>query len=99
MDAELMRPPGHGLQRDDAVPREPPLDPVVRQGGPPAFDDGHQRAVLRRASDRRVVVGPISGGRIAVLSGLEPGETIIAAGVNAVEEGMLIRRLQRERGL
>lgn len=52
-----------------------------------------------RATDRRVVVGPVSGGRVAVLSGLEPGELIIAAGVSAVEEGMLIRRLQRERGL
>lgn len=52
-----------------------------------------------RATDRRVRVGPISGDRISIMSGLEEGELIIAAGVNAVEEGMLVRQMERERGL
>lgn len=52
-----------------------------------------------RTTDRRVVVGPVTGSLIAIRSGLEPGELIVAAGVNAVEEGMLIRQLERERGL
>ena len=52
-----------------------------------------------RAADRRVRVGPITGNMISILSGLEEGEVIIAAGVNAVEEGMLVRQMERERGL
>ncbi len=52
-----------------------------------------------RATDRSVRVGPISGNRISILSGLEEGELIIAAGVNFVQEGMLVREMRRERGL
>jgi RND family efflux transporter MFP subunit len=52
-----------------------------------------------RATDRRVRVGQLTGNRIAILKGLEPGELIVAAGVNTVTEGMLLRRMQRERGL
>ena len=52
-----------------------------------------------RATDRKVKVGPLTGNRIAILEGLEPGELIVAAGVNAVTEGMLLRRMERERGL
>ena len=52
-----------------------------------------------RATDRRVVVGPVTGNLIAITRGLEPGELVVAAGVNAVEEGMLLRQMERERGL
>ena len=52
-----------------------------------------------RASDRRVVVGPVTGNLIAITRGLQPGELVVAAGVNAVEEGMLLRQMERERGL
>lgn len=52
-----------------------------------------------RATDRRVGVGPITGELIMINEGLEAGEVIIAAGVNSVEEGMLVRPMQRERGL
>lgn len=52
-----------------------------------------------RVTDRRVAVGPVTGRLIAIRSGLEPGELIVAAGVNSVEEGMLVRQLERERGL
>ena len=37
--------------------------------------------------------------RIAILEGLEEGEMIISAGVNGVQEGLLVRPMQRERGL
>ena len=52
-----------------------------------------------RASDRRVITGALSGDRIAIKEGLVPGEVVISAGVNAVEEGMLVRPMKRERGL
>ena len=52
-----------------------------------------------RTSRRDVKVGPLTGQNIAILEGLEPGEMIVAAGVNAVQEGMWIRPMERERGL
>ena len=55
--------------------------------------------VTMRASRRDVVVGQLTGSQIAIRDGLEEGELIIAAGVNAVEEGMWVRPMQREQGL
>ena len=52
-----------------------------------------------RTSRRDVKVGPLTGQNIAILEGLEPGELIVSAGVNAVQEGMWIRPMERERGL
>ena len=52
-----------------------------------------------RASRRDVKAGPLTGQKIAILEGLEPGELIVAAGVNAVQEGMWLRAMKRERGL
>ena len=52
-----------------------------------------------RASRRDVRVGPLTGQMIAITGGLEEGEQIIAAGVNGVVEGMLLRPMKRERGL
>lgn len=52
-----------------------------------------------RATRRDVRVGQLSGDRIAILEGLEEGEMIISAGVNSVQEDMLVRPMQRERGL
>jgi len=52
-----------------------------------------------RTSRRDVKVGALTGQNIAILEGLEPGELIVAAGVNAVQEGMWIREMERERGL
>ena len=52
-----------------------------------------------RTTRRDVKVGPLKGQKIAILEGLEPGELIIAAGVNAVREGMWVRPMKRERGL
>ena len=52
-----------------------------------------------RTTRRDVKVGPLKGQKIAILEGLEPGELIIAAGVNAVQEGMWVRPMKRERGL
>jgi RND family efflux transporter MFP subunit len=52
-----------------------------------------------RASRRDVIVGQLTGSKIAIRDGLEEGEMIISAGVNAVEEGMWVRPMERERGL
>jgi RND family efflux transporter MFP subunit len=52
-----------------------------------------------RTSRRDVKVGSLTGQRIAILDGLDPGELIVAAGVNAVQEGMWVRPMKRERGL
>ena len=52
-----------------------------------------------RASRRDVKVGQLTGRKIAILDGLAEGEQIIAAGANAVQEGMLVRPMKRERGL
>ncbi len=52
-----------------------------------------------RASRAEVTVGPLTGDSIVVLSGVESGDTIVAAGVNAVYENMPLRPLTREAGL
>jgi len=52
-----------------------------------------------RAFRRDVKVGPLTGQNIAILEGLEAGDLIVSAGVNAVQEGMWIRPMERERGL
>jgi RND family efflux transporter MFP subunit len=52
-----------------------------------------------RTSRRDIKVGSLTGQKIAILEGLEPGELIVAAGVNAVQEGMWVRPMKRERGL
>jgi RND family efflux transporter MFP subunit len=52
-----------------------------------------------RTSRRDVKVGPLTGQTIAILEGLDAGELIISAGVNAVQEGMWVRPMKRERGL
>jgi RND family efflux transporter MFP subunit len=52
-----------------------------------------------RTTRRDVKVGPLTGQNIAILEGLEAGELIVSAGVNAVQEGMWIRPMERERGL
>lgn len=44
--------------------------------------------------ERPVTVGGISGDMIAVLSGVEHGETVVAAGVNYLREGQQVRVLE-----
>ena len=52
-----------------------------------------------RANRAPVNVGALTGDNIVVMSGLQPGERLISAGVNAVVEGMLVREMTREAGL
>ena len=52
-----------------------------------------------RAARKAVQVGQLSGANIAILNGLNEGDIIISAGVNAVQEGMLVRPMEREGGL
>lgn len=52
-----------------------------------------------RTQRAEVTVGSLSGDSIAVLSGLNGGDMIIAAGANAVYDDMPVRPLTREAGL
>jgi RND family efflux transporter MFP subunit len=56
-------------------------------------------AETMRASRTPVNVGPLTGDNIVVMAGLQQGDLIISAGVNAVVEGMLVREMTRESGL
>ena len=51
-----------------------------------------------RTSRRDVKVGPLTGQNIAILEGLDAGELIVAAGVNAVQEGMWVRPMEAREG-
>lgn len=53
----------------------------------------------QRTRRAEVTVGQLSGDSIAVHSGLEAGDVLIAAGVSAVYENMPVRPLTREAGL
>jgi len=52
-----------------------------------------------RTQRHAVRVGQLTGDKIIIVEGLNEGDRIIAAGVNAVQEGMLVRQMSRERGL
>ncbi len=52
-----------------------------------------------RTERRAVQVGQLTGDSIVVNGGIEEGDMIIAAGVHAVLEGMLVRTMEREGGL
>lgn len=52
-----------------------------------------------RVSARDVTVGQLTHDGIEVLSGLEAGEQIVAAGGNELSEDQQVRRWVRERGL
>lgn len=52
-----------------------------------------------RVQARRVEVGRLTRSGIEILSGLEPGEVIVVAGVGELAEGKAVRAWERERGL
>jgi RND family efflux transporter MFP subunit len=52
-----------------------------------------------RVKRQVVTVGQLTEGGIEVTSGVEPGQQVIAAGVNFVKEGQKVKRWERERGL
>lgn len=58
------------------------------------YDDQSQRAVMRK-----VEVGSLQGNQIVILSGLEEGEQVIAAGVHSLTSETKVRPWVRERGL
>ena len=80
-----------------------PIEAVFSAEDEPLDADRRQVWVVdpdsMRTSRRDVKVGPLTGQNIAILEGLDPGELIVAAGVNAVQEGMWLRPMKRERGL
>jgi len=49
--------------------------------------------------DRQVEVGEVTDGGVAILSGLTPGERVVAAGVNELHAQQPVRIWTRERGL
>ena len=50
-------------------------------------------AVDNSVSKRQIKIGKMQGQQIQVLSGLELGETVVAAGVNYLAEGMIVKPL------
>lgn len=80
-----------------------PIEAVFSSENEPLDADHKQVWVVdpatMRTTRRDVVVGQLTGSRIAILDGLQEGELIISAGVSAVQEGMLVRPMKRERGL
>jgi RND family efflux transporter MFP subunit len=92
-----------GLFSEDTAVTLVPIEAVFSAEDEPLDAELRQVWVVdpdsMRASRRDVKVGPLTGQTIAILEGLDAGELIIAAGVNAVQEGMWIRPMERERGL
>lgn len=58
------------------------------------YDASNQRAVMRK-----IEVGSLQGDRIVVISGLNEGEQVIAAGVHSLTSDTKVRPWVRERGL
>lgn len=52
-----------------------------------------------RIKDRPVEVGRLTAQGIEIISGLKPGDRIVAAGVGELRDGEAVRIWQRERGL
>lgn len=52
-----------------------------------------------RVTDRPVTTGRLTAQGIEILSGLKPGDRIVAAGVGELRQGEAVRIWQRERGL
>ena len=92
-----------GLFSEDTAVTLVPIEAVFSAEDEPLDADLRQVWVVdpdsMRTSRRDVKVGQLTGQNIAILEGLESGELIVAAGVNAVQEGMWIRPMERERGL
>lgn len=73
---------------DAATIRVPPPAVLAGQGGA-AFVmliDSETSQLIQR----EIEVGPVRGNRVAVLSGLEPGDMIVAKGVGLLKEGELV---------
>lgn len=71
-----------------------PLPALYEKAGKPALwvvDPATSTVALRP-----VVVGPYGEAEVPVLSGLEPGEWVVAAGVHLLVEGQRIRPIDRE---
>jgi RND family efflux transporter MFP subunit len=92
-----------GLFSEDTAVTLVPIEAVFSAEDEPLDADRRQVWIVdpdtMRTSRRDVKVGQLTGQDIAILEGLEPGELIVAAGVNAVQEGMWVREMERERGL
>lgn len=53
----------------------------------------------KQVNARKVKLGPLQGNQIEIVSGLEAGDQVVAAGVHSLHEGMQVRPWTRERGL
>jgi len=58
-----------------------------------------QQGDVLRVKDRQVEVGRLNAQGVEIVSGLKPGDRIVAAGVGELREGEAVRIWQRERGL
>jgi membrane-associated protease RseP (regulator of RpoE activity) len=92
-----------GLTRRNQMPMVVPVEAVFSPDS--QSSDARQVWVVSDqdggliVSARSVTVGQLTHDGIEVLSGLEAGEQIVAAGGNELSEGQQVRRWVRERGL
>ena len=91
------------LFSEDSAETLVPIEAVFSAEDEPLDADRRQVWIVdpdtMRTSRRDVKVGQLTGQDIAILEGLVAGDLIVSAGVNAVQEGMWIRPMERERGL
>ena len=52
-----------------------------------------------RARKTEVIIGRVDEGLLQISGGIETGQQVIAAGVSYIQEGMLVKPMQKERGL
>jgi len=84
----LVRPSGHG-----APVLKVPVSAIGAglDGEPFVWVVGESGKVAKRS----VMTGSVTGSRVEILSGLDADETVIAAGVSRLREGMTVRPIER----
>jgi RND family efflux transporter MFP subunit len=90
------------VRRQGADPRLASIGILVPVSAVFADTDGSQNVWVvnpesRQVSRRKVKTGDVSAGRIQIVEGLQPGETIAASAVGALAEGMQVAQMSDPR--
>lgn len=82
------------IENADKVPLSVPLAAVTAEGGKPYVwvIDPQTSTAVRTA----VQIGPYGQERVSVLEGLKPGDWVVAAGVQMLQEGQQVRPVDRD---
>lgn len=79
-----------------------PIEAVMRQQGSEGSSDSIvwiYNSEQGHVSPRKVTLGDMTEDSIEIVSGVEPGEQVVAAGVHGLTEAMQVRPWTRERGI